>query len=57
MRREIAKFVAAMGIWMIIAAAVAAALAYFTTRFLDSRRQLRMLQRADLVSNSHWEPA
>lgn len=34
---------------MTIAAALAAAVAYLTVRFLDSRRELRMLQKADLV--------
>lgn len=59
MRRENAKakVITAMGTWMTIAAAVAAALAYFTARFLDSRRQLRMLQKADLVSNSQCKSA
>lgn len=36
---------------MTIAAALAAAVAYFTVRFFESRRELGILQRADLVSN------
>lgn len=39
-----------METWMTIAAAVAAAVAYFTVRFFESRRELGLLQKADLVS-------
>lgn len=50
-----ANFITAMKIWTTIAAALAAALAYFTARFLNSRRELRMLQRAELVNNPRRE--
>lgn len=51
LRGKNTKSITTMALWMTIAAAVAAALAYFTVRFLDSRRELRMLQRMGLVSD------